>query len=221
MLAALLDLACPRRCPGCGERGHLLCPPCAATLRGTPFVADPSPRPAGLPPVVAASAYDGPARAALIAYKERGRVALAGPLGAALAGAVAVLGADVLIAVPSSAAARRSRGFDHVTLLARAAAARTGARVVGGLRQQRRVRDQSGLDAAARASNIAGSMAFKGRAGQLAGARILVVDDIVTSGATLTEAVRALSAAGICTSGVAVVAATRRWAPLHKPIAPG
>lgn len=148
-------------------------------------------------------------------------MALAGPLGAALAGAVAVLGADVLIAVPSSAAARRSRGFDHVTLLARAAAARTGAQVVGGLRQQRRVRDQSGLDAAARASNIAGSMAFKGRAGQLAGARILVVDDIVTSGATLTEAVRALSAAGICTSGVAVVAATRRWAPLHKPIAPG
>lgn len=216
MLTALLDLVCPRRCPGCGQPGALLCAACTAGVLGTPFAADPTPRPAGLPRVIAATAYEGPARAALIAFKERGRVALAAPLGASLARAVAVAGADVIVAVPSSRAARRARGYDHVGMLAKRAAALTGATLVDGLVQQRRVADQSGLGAADRARNIVGSMRFAGRARDCAGARVVVVDDIVTSGATLAEAARALGAAGVDVAAVAVVAATQRRARLYK-----
>ena len=159
---------------------------------------------------MATTAYDGPARAALIAFKERGQVGLAAPLGAALARAVAVTGAERIVAVPSARAARRSRGYDHVGMLARRAAALTGATLLGGLVQLRPVADQSGLGAASRALNLAGSMRFAGRAATSGGTRVVVVDDIVTSGATLAEAARALRAAGIEVTGVAVVAATAR-----------
>lgn len=216
MFAALLDLACPRRCAGCGERGALLCAACVTAIGGAPFAADPSPRPAGLPQVVAATAYAGPARDAIIAFKERGAVALAGPLGVALARAVAFAGADLIVPVPSSRAARRSRGYNHVGLLAHRTASLTGVSILTGLTQQRRVADQAGLDAAQRARNIAGSMRFTGPAQRYAGARIVVVDDIVTSGATLAEAVRALRAGGLEVAGAAVVAATQRRTRLHK-----
>ncbi|MEO6715147.1 MAG: phosphoribosyltransferase family protein [Mycobacteriales bacterium] len=215
MLAALLDLACPRFCAGCGVRGALLCDPCAVGVLGSPFPADPTPRPAGLPPVYASTAYDGPARAALIAFKERGRLGLAGPLAAALASAVAVTGADLLVAVPSSRAARRTRGYDHTAMLAKRAAAQLGLGVLGGLAQPRRVSDQAGLGTQARTANLAGSMQFAGRAPAV-GARVVIVDDIVTSGATLADAARALRCAGIDVAAAAVVAATQRRSQLYK-----
>ncbi|MEP7055665.1 MAG: phosphoribosyltransferase family protein [Actinomycetota bacterium] len=210
MIRALLDLACPRRCPGCGERGVLLCAECTGGVLGVPFRADPTPRPAGLPQVFAATAYDGPARAALIAFKERGRLALAGPLGAALAGVVAGMRADFVVAVPSSRAARRERGYDHMSLLAKQVAALTGVPIATGLGQHRRVADQSGLDSAGRARNITGSMRYAARRGCQPNGRVVLLDDIVTSGATLLEATRALRAAGIEVSAAAVVAATQR-----------
>jgi predicted amidophosphoribosyltransferase len=210
-MSALLDLACPRRCVSCGERGVLLCGSCTGGVVGSPFAADPTPRPPGLPPVFAAAAYDGPARDALIAFKERGRLALAEPLGTALAAVINATGAEWIVGVPSSRAARRARGYDHVALLCkRAAAVGGGARIVTGLTQRRRVADQSGLDAAGRASNIAGSMSYAARSGCLPTGPVVLVDDIVTSGATLAEAARALRAAGIEVRAAAVVAATRR-----------
>ena len=151
------------------------------------------------------------------AFKERGAVALAAPLGVALARAVAFAGAELIVPVPSSRAARRSRGYNHVGLLAHRAASLTGVSILTGLTQQRSVADQAGLDAAQRARNIAGSMRFTGPAQRYAGARIVVVDDIVTSGATLAEAVRALRAGGLEVAGAAVVAATQRRTRLHKP----
>src|SRR4051794_41906813 len=91
----------------------------------------------GLPPTVAAGAYAGPVRPAVLAFKEHGRAELAGPLGTALALAVAVVlrgvpeqsGTVLLVPVPSSAAAARRRGRDHVRELADAAA--TELRAVG------------------------------------------------------------------------------------------
>jgi ComF family protein len=208
----LLDLLCPAHCAGCRRPGHALCTACGALLGGPPVHHSPSPRPPGLPPLIAVAAYDGAVRSAVIAYKERGRVALARPLGHALAIAAVAFDAEVLVPVPSSRAARRARGYDHVGLLA-AAAARSldGPVVVPLLVARRRTADQSGLGAAQRAANLAGALAVDARsAARIAGRRVVLVDDIVTTGATLAEAARALRAVGIEAVGAAVVAATMR-----------
>ncbi len=211
MLADLLDLVLPRDCAGCAAPGRTLCDRCAAALTGPPVVARPEPAPAGLPRVVAAGAYDGVVRSLLLAHKERGRLALAGPLGAALAGAVAVHGpCAVLVPVPSSPASVRARGHDHARRLAAAAGRRLGVPAAGVLVQARPVHDQAGLDAGERRANLQGALRSRRR---LDGVDVVVVDDVVTTGATLAEAARALSAAGARIRGASVVAATPRRAP--------
>lgn len=210
MLADLLDLVLPRDCAGCRLPGRTLCGGCAAAM-ASPFRHRPEPCPAGLPPLVAAGSYDGAVRAALLAHKERGRLGLAGPLGAALAGAVRELGPPVgalLVPVPSAPAAVRERGQDHARRLAAAAARRLPAtRSRPLLRPARAVADQSGLSSAQRAANLSGAL----RAGRcLDGVAVVVVDDVVTTGATLAEAARALRAAGAVVVGAAVVGATAR-----------
>lgn len=197
VLTDLLDLVLPRSCAGCARAGVLLCPGCAAPAPARVPAAGP-----GLP-VVAAGRYDGGLREAILAYKERGRRDLARPLAGLLAAAVAELGGrPLLVPVPSSAAARRARAGDHVLRLAR----RVGP-TAGPLRLVRPVRDSAGLDVAARAANLAFAM----RAVSPREPRpVVLVDDIVTTGATLREAARALTAAGWPVTGAAVVAATPR-----------
>ena len=206
------DLLLGAACPGCGCPGWGPCPSCAAALKSFAEVR----WDAGGVPGRAAAEYAGVWRPCLVALKERRASRLAAALGDALAWAASGLLLDAvapvaLVPVPSARAAVWERGEDHAWLLA-ARAARS-LRSVGvpagaerGLRQVRAVGDQAGLGAGARARNLAGSMAA--RAGQ--GPPVIVVDDIVTTGATLREAVRALTASGRPVLGVAVVAATRR-----------
>ena len=210
MLADLLDLVLPRDCAGCGAVGRTLCEGCSAAL-AHPRQHRPDPCPPGLPALVAAASYDGVVRSALLAHKERGRLGLARPLGRALAGAVRGLAPPrrvVLVPVPSSRAAVRERGQDHARRLARAAA-RTlpGAVVQPLLVPARTVADQSGLGTAARAANLAGALRVRR---PVRGLPVVVVDDVVTTGATLAEAARALRAAGADVVGCAVVGATAR-----------
>jgi predicted amidophosphoribosyltransferase len=209
VLAALLDLVLPTRCVGCGARPGLLCPGC------TP-VGPPRRVPAAGPGVTTAGEYDGALRSALLAYKERGRRDLAAPLGALLARSVlAALAGDrappapvLLVPVPSSRAVAAARGGDHVLRLARRVAAATGVRVApDALHLTRALRDSAGLGVDERAANLAQAMHARPAP---PGRRALVVDDIVTTGATLREAVRALSAGGWTVVGGAVVAATPR-----------
>jgi len=223
LLSALADLVLPRTCAGCGVPGRVLCARCAALL-SAPRPASPRRVPWGFPPTAAAGAYSGPVRPAVNAFKEQGRTELARPLGAALALAVAAVvtavgpvpGPVLLVPVPSSAAALRSRGRDHVGELTRCAvdelrAAGLDAAAARLLHRSGRVRDSAGLSAAARRANLAGT--FR-RSPLPAGPGLLVVvDDVVTSGATLTEAATELSAG--CRRGdapvlAAVVAATPR-----------
>jgi predicted amidophosphoribosyltransferase len=226
--AALADLVLPRTCAGCAVPGDLLCPDCRRRL-ADPRLAEPRRHPAGFPPTVAAGAYAGPVRPAVLAFKEHGRAELAAPLGAALAlavtGVLAGLGDPgragpvLLVPVPSSTAAVQRRGRDHVGELARAAAAELRSaglptRPAALLRRPRGTRDSAGLDAAARRANLAGRFTVRApRGGLPAGALLVLVDDVVSSGATLTEAARALTAgssAGDPPVLAAVVAATPR-----------
>lgn len=235
--SALADLVLPRTCAGCGLPGHLLCRGCAALL-ARPHLAAPRRFPEGFPPTVAAGAYDGPVRPAVLAFKERGRAELAGPLGTALALAVAAVVSAVpgppvrqvlLVPVPSSAAALRERGRDHVReLTARAVSELRAAGLPAAqarlLRRRGRVRDSAGLSAGERRANLAGTFALRPAGGEVDGALVLV-DDVVTSGATLTEAAAVLAAraraAGPPVLGAVVAATPREPVRRRSPGPPG
>jgi predicted amidophosphoribosyltransferase len=180
-----------------------------------------------LPPSYTVAAYDGVVRELLLAAKERGAVGLLPLLGDALSCAVLLAVAEVspdrpvvLVPVPSTRSAVRSRGDDVVLALARRAAARvrrTGrdVRVVPVLRHVRGVRDSAGLGALDRAANLAGALGVRaiGRV-RRPGAVLVVVDDLMTTGATLAETARAMRDAGAVVDAAATVAATaRRYAP--------
>ncbi|MEU5443423.1 ComF family protein [Streptomyces griseofuscus] len=205
----LTDLVLPADCAGCGAPRTTLCARCRTALAGgAPRRVRPQPEPAGLPSVYASAPYAEAVRALLLAHKERGALTLTGALGAALAAAVragldasagtGTSGTVVLVPVPSARWAVRARGHDPVRRMALAAAGelrRTGtpARVAAVLRQRRPVADQAGLDARRRLANMAGALAVTAGGDRLlAGGRVVLVDDLVTTGASLAEAARAL-----------------------------
>ena len=166
--------------------------------------------------VVSSGEHDGVLRLAVIAWKEEGRAALLRPLAHLLATAVVeITGGEsaplVLVPVPTTRRSRLARGADVVDELARAAChlvRRTGldVTVVQALRPVRRTADQTALGARDRERNLHGAFAARSMA-RLDGRRPVVVDDIVTTGATLREARRALVAAGVEPIGAATVAA--------------
>ncbi|MER5351516.1 ComF family protein [Kitasatospora sp. NPDC002551] len=214
-LAGLLDVLVPATCAGCGADRGQLCPACRHTLA----TARPGPC-AALPWTHAAAPYEGPVRRLLLAHKERGALRLAGPLGEALARAVrSALGPRtgqfplLLVPVPSARAAVRARGHDPTLRLAGAAARalrREGldARAAPLLRHLRPVADQAGLPAAERRRNLHGALTVRPLGPRPPGGRRpVLVDDLVTTGASLAEAARALSAAGLPPHAAATVAA--------------
>jgi predicted amidophosphoribosyltransferase len=235
MLAALVDLVLPVVCAGCGVPAGLaaLCDACRAHLERKPVPVRPDPCPAGFPNAFAVTSYDGVARAALLAHKEQGRFALARPLGGALAAAADAAiragpaldgpGPVLLVPVPTARAAVRQRGHDPTGRIAAVAAGllrRQGAPVrrMPVLRHRRRISDQAALTSAERAANLRGALHVPGGMSRpLPGAPVIVLDDVVTTGATIVEAARALRAAGADVHGAAVVAATHR----RRPARPG
>lgn len=236
MVDAFLDLVLGASCVVCARPGRPLCTACRgglledATVAAEVLDATPSHWPPEAPAVLASGRYDGALQSLVIAHKERGVLALTAPLGLLLARAVAAhlpppdAPVDdvptVLVPVPSRAASVRERGHDPTAALVRTAArhlARTGrpARAVPLLRLRPGVLDQAGLDAAGRSHNLDHAMAVDpARLRELARrhrrARVVVCDDVVTTGATLAEAHRRLAAGGIVVHGLAALAATPR-----------
>lgn len=201
-LAEALALAFPVECAGCTEPGAALCPSCAPALLPDPLRRE---LPSGLV-VWSGLAYEGPAAGALRALKEQGRTGLARSLAPALAAALAAASGGrqglLVVPVPTSRAAMRRRGYRVVDLLA----VRAGVRPARLLSPTRRTADQRALGAEERGTNVTGSLRARG----CSGVDVVVVDDVVTTGATLEEAARALAAAGARVIAAATVAATPR-----------
>jgi predicted amidophosphoribosyltransferase len=221
MFAALLDLLLPRTCPGCGcglpGFAGPVCGRCLAALAAPPVRWAPDPCPPWLPIVRAVAAYDAPVRDLVVAHKERGRLALSAVLAAALARAAAPFRPGALVWVPSRRSAVRERGYDHARRLAVRTGRLLGVPAVPALVVVRALADQSGLPAAQRAVNLAGAFAADHRrVAALAGRRVVVVDDVMTTGSSLAEAARALRAAGVQIAGAAVVAAGVRRSPARR-----
>jgi predicted amidophosphoribosyltransferase len=225
---ALLDLLLPVGCGGCAAPGSAWCRDCAGLL-GAPVRVYPPCCPASLP-VYVLGAYRGRLRTALLAYKERGRRDLAGPLGGALARALFTLaggsgggelpprsGGVCLVPVPSRWSAATRRGGQHVALLAdRAAATLAGAGIAAAvapaLRMARGVRDSVGLDLAGRQANLTGRVLLRPAGCPPAGAAVVLVDDVVTTGATAATCAATLLQAGVTVPAIVVLAGSGRHA---------
>jgi ComF family protein len=210
---ALLDamaVLLPVDCAGCGDDGRALCADCRAALlpvvRGQTLGGQAL---RGGLVVYSALRYEGVARNAVLALKERGRTDAARPLGRCLAAAVeaAVVGSVELVAVPGSRAGFRRRGYDVVRLLLAAGGL---PRPAPALAAAGRRRVQKSLDRQQRALNLAGTLRSRG---DLRGRRFVLVDDVVTTGATILEAARALREAGAEVVGAATLAFTPRLFP--------
>ena len=207
---ALADLFYPQRCVGCSRRSSdVVCGPCFEAL---PEITPPVCGRCGLPTAFevygcdgcrtvelafdgarAPLRYEGVGKGAVHALKYAGyrRVVerLMAPL---MAGCVEGMRFDAVVAVPLHRARLAKRGFNQAELLGRAVAGRIGAPFLDRLRAVRGTRDQVELAAASRRRNVAG--AFEAR-GPVAGS-ILLVDDVMTTGATLHECAQVLKTAG-------------------------
>lgn len=229
IVATLLDLVLPGGCAGCGA-GAVdrtgICRSCATVLAGPPEPRRPRPAPAGLPACVAGGDYDGALRELILAYKERGRRGLSRPLGDRLAEVVGAgwpqPGPLALVPIPATAAAIRARQGDHLLRLARRAGralAATGRPVVvtSPLRALPKA-DSAHLDRDQRAAAAQSAFALRWRSPARLSAlaavadagAVVLLDDVLTTGATLAAATGLLHGAGVPVTFAATLAATRR-----------
>ncbi|QCR19822.1 ComF family protein [Agrococcus sp. SGAir0287] len=197
-----LGVLWPRACAGCGTPDHGVCRDCAATFAATQRAS------LGSVPLVWAATYDGAARAVVLAAKEEGRGSATRLLATTLRRLVDEAMADeaevpLAVLVPASRGGTRRRGFVPVRVLARGARLRSiELRQAADGQQKRRGREERLHRGALRAR--------AGDARLLDGARVVVVDDVATTGATLREAVAACRAAGAHVVAAIVVARVPR-----------
>lgn len=191
-------------CAGCGAFAAELCDDCRAQL--VPRIQRRE-LPSGVP-VFAGLAFEGVAARAIRQLKDPGRTALARPLGLLLGEALraAQMPGIGLVPIPTSRVAFRRRGIRVPELLVRGA----GLRPERLLLPARPARDQRALSIAARAANVRGTMRLSGGAGRPR--EVVLVDDVMTSGATLEEACRVLREAGFrVVAGVCVASTPKRF----------
>ena len=203
--AALLCSACR----ACLPRVHQPCRTCALpALAGDGVCGACRARPPPFSATYAAWVYAFPVDRLVHALKYHGRLAYAEPLAAALAETLARSGAarpDAVVALPLARSRQRERGFNQAHEIAVRVASALGVPVIAGLARARDAPPQATLAWSARAANVRGAFVAHPC---LAGRRIAIVDDVMTTGATLAEAAAAARRAGAARVQAWVVART-------------
>jgi ComF family protein len=220
LASTALDLAFPAACSGCGREGPPLCAVCLPALDAR--LALPGGTPIGLPADIPApllqlewcAPFTGPVRDAIHDLKYSGERRLAEPLGEAVARRWRRVGqgAEVVVPVPVHAERERYRGYDQATLIAAAVARRLGLPLALALERGRATIAQFELGRDERAANVAG--AFRLRSDRAAaraviGCWVLLVDDVVTTGATLAACATTLRRGGAAAVSAIAVARER------------
>lgn len=209
----VLDLIFPARCLGCGGGSSFLCAACRLSMPEAaaprcercwrPLLTEQTCASCRLSPppfdgLRAAFVHQGVARELVRSLKYRGMTALAEPMGSLLAEALRTYSppVDLVVPVPLSGARRRTRGYNQAEELAKALGRETGLPVRSNvLERTRHTAPQAGhAGAAERFRNVAG--AFRVRDGEVNDRRVLIVDDVTTTGATLAACSDALKRAG-------------------------
>jgi competence protein ComFC len=204
-----VDLVYPKRCAGCSRRGFWLCDECATALPcfsapwcnrcgvpGTYSSCKCPSTPENLEQVRSVGPFDGWLRGAVVQFKYHGEWARAAQLGEHLAAAVAHLQqVDALIPVPLHSARLRQRGFNQSLLLAERAGDLLGLEVKEALVRTRRTDAQVHLGAEQRVANVAGAFAAKPGI-PMVGRSFILIDDVITTGSTLSACAEALISAG-------------------------
>ncbi len=209
LLSEFSELAIPQHCAGCGKPRTRICAGCLTELCGSPhYVRVKSVSPQEFP-ILAGARYEGAPRNLLLAAKERSQTSLIPVIADAAFGAAALLLEShtaplrlVIVPVPSTAHNNRIRGYNLVAEMARHIRKRLemnvgDVRVILALKHGRPVADQSQLTARERAANLHGAlMLADSHRKSLHSSQVLILDDLVTTGATLREARRALITGG-------------------------
>lgn len=196
LLHGLLDLVFPPQCLTCAALAEPFCAHCRAEIR-RPAGAQPVPH--GLADLRSAGYHDGPLREAVLRLKFGRKVALVEPLADLLADELTPLfplwRPDLIAPVPNHWTRRFQRGFNQSELLAREVARRCDLPYRPVLLKLRATRPQVGLTADERAQNLRGALGIDSRE-PLRGSRVVVIDDVTTTGATLAACAVALQTAG-------------------------
>jgi ComF family protein len=217
VIGRLLDLALPATCAGCGREGDVLCVECRPALRaratlppGT-AIGLPSETPAPLLQLEWCAPFSGPVRRVLLGLKYAGELRAVDPLAAAIAERWrrAGAGGDTIVHVPVHRDRKRERGYDQAERIARASAGLLGLPHLAALERDRATTAQYQLDRDRRASNVEGAFRLAdGLAPRVvAGHWFVLVDDVVTTGATLAACASVLLDAGAI--GVSAVTVAR------------
>jgi ComF family protein len=220
--SAALDLAFPAACAGCGREGEPLCVACRPALDarlelpgGTP-IGLPVDLPAPLVQLEWCAPFAGAVRSALHQLKYSGERRLAQPLGEAVARRWQRVGqgATVIAPVPVHAERERQRGYDQAALIAEVTARSLGLPWLRALERARATVAQFELGREDRSANVRGAFRVRNTRGSraspgMAGQWVLLVDDVVTTGATLAACAVALEEAGAVAVSAIVVARER------------
>lgn len=214
LLAALVDLVVPRVCALCGELDVVVCESCDTRIREPGGVERTLELPEG-PVVVHSALAASPEILRLITlFKDTGRSDLATYLGGLLREAGRQIRTGIVVSVPQSRRAYRRRGWDPAQTLARAA----GFSLERVLDVQARHIDQTTLNRDARWRNVSHTVRVTPERAQIIrGRTVTIIDDVVTTGATMAEVARALTAAGASkVQGVTLASVVRISRQTHR-----